>query len=164
MRFSGIAMRCGTRQWQVCYCSASMGVRDGQMRKHAAEMVPDLDNSGELQSLELKTAVHKTARAFHLRHMFLPISAPAQGVTMDNWAMQWIRVRDMLQISDLSRFPLMPAPDRNLEPTRRPVSTQEAKIVAEAFAWGYSLEGGQVDKSFMQMHMPFFLGQEGSID
>jgi hypothetical protein len=96
--------------------------------QHAAEMVPDLDNSGELQSLELKTSVHKTARAFHLRHMFLPISAPAQGVTMDNWAMQWIRVRDMLQISDLSRFPLMPAPDRNLEPTRRPVSTQEAKL------------------------------------
>ena len=96
--------------------------------QHAAEMVPDLDDGGVLQSLELKTAVHKTARAFHLRHMFLPISAPAQGVTLDNWALQWIRVRDMLQISDLSRFPLMPAPDRNLEPTKRPISTQEAKL------------------------------------
>lgn len=96
--------------------------------QHAAEMVQDRDDSGETQSLELKTAVHKTARAFHLRHMFLPISAPAHGVTTDNWAFQWCRVRDLLRISDLGRFPLMPAPDRNLEPTKRPVSTQEAKL------------------------------------
>ena len=96
--------------------------------QHAAEMMLDRDDSGEIQSLELKTAVHKTARAFHLRHMFLPISAPAHGVTTDNWAFQWCRVRDMLHISDLGRFPLMPAPDRNLEATKRPVTTQEAKL------------------------------------
>jgi hypothetical protein len=96
--------------------------------QHASEIVPDVDNCGELQSLELQTAVHKTARAFHLRHMFLPISAPAHGITTDNWALQWMQAREGLRIIDLSCFPLMPAPDRNLEPTKRPVSTQEAKL------------------------------------
>ena len=125
-------LRCSDEVWDKAMAGMLLFCIYGRSRwadaQHAAEMVPDLDNRGELQSLELKTAVHKTARAFHLRHMFLPISAPAQGVTVDNWAEQWIRVRDMLQISDLNRFPLMPAPDRNLEPTRRPLSTQEAKL------------------------------------
>ena len=84
----------------------------------------------------LKTAVHKTARAFHLRHKFLPISAPAQGVTLDNWALQWIRVRDMLQISDLSRFPLMPALTETWS-LRSGLYRHRRRIVAEAFAWGH---------------------------
>ena len=96
--------------------------------QHASEIVPDRDDCGELQSIELQTAVHKTTRAFHLRHMFLPISAPAHGVTTDNWALQWLQAREGLRIVDLGFFPLMPAPDRNLEPTKRPISTQEAKL------------------------------------
>ena len=75
----------------------------------------------------MKSAVHKTARSFHLRHMFLPLAAPTAGVTDDAWGEQWIQVREKLQITNLSRFPLMPAPDASLEPTRRPISTQEAK-------------------------------------
>ena len=106
--------------------------------QHAAAMVPDYDSGGELQSLELTTAVHKTARAFHLRHMFLPISAPAHGVSSDNWASQWLGVRELLHINDLRQFPLMPSPDRNLEPTRRPISTQEAKL------WIHHLLGDEV--------------------
>ena len=125
-------LRDGDEAWDKAMAGMLLFCIYGRSRwadaQHAAEMVPDMDNLGEVQSLELRTAVHKTARAFHLRHIFLPILAPAQGVTMDNWAMQWIRVRNMLQISDLNRFPLMPAPGRNLEPTRRPVTTQEAKL------------------------------------
>ena len=76
--------------------------------QHAEELKPDFDDAGILQYLEVKTAVHKTARAFHLRHMFLPLSAPASGVTEDQWAMQWLQVRRYLQIEDLTKFPLMP--------------------------------------------------------
>eukprot|EP00435_Cladocopium_sp_Y103_P063051 s1132_g24.t1 len=96
--------------------------------QHASELVGDYDDAGLLRFLEVKTAVHKTARAFHLRHMFLPISAPTQGVTSDNWGEQWMIVRQTLNIDNLNELPLMPAPDRQLEPTKRPVSTQEAKL------------------------------------
>ena len=95
--------------------------------QHAEELICDRDPEGILQFLEVHTAVHKTARAFHLRHMFLPVAAPSHGVTTDNWGEQWIEVRRLLAIQDLKEFPLMPAPDSNLEPTRRPISTSEAK-------------------------------------
>ena len=95
--------------------------------QHAENLLPDFDNQGKLQFLEIQSSVHKTARAFHLRHMFLPVAAPATGVTDDCWGEQWMRVRDTLRINNLSVYPLMPAPDSVLEPTRRPISTAEAK-------------------------------------
>ena len=95
--------------------------------QHAEEMICDSDPEGKLQFVEIHSAIHKTARAFHLRHMFLPVAAPAYGVTDDCWGAQWLEVRRMLSINDLKCFPLMPAPDSNLEPTKRPVSTLEAK-------------------------------------
>ena len=95
--------------------------------QHAECLIPDFDLEGKLQFLEIKSAVHKTARAFHLRHMFLPVAAPAYGVTQDCWGEQWMKARVALDISDLSVFPLMPAPDSCLEPTKRPISTSEAK-------------------------------------
>ena len=95
--------------------------------QHAESLIPDFDVEGRLQFLEIKSAVHKTARAFHLRHMFLPVAAPAYGVTLDCWGQQWLQARFALGISDLTVFPLMPAPDSCLEPTKRPISTQEAK-------------------------------------
>ena len=95
--------------------------------QHGEELVEDVDSSGELQYLEIRSAVHKTARALHLRHMFLPLSAPAHGITDDPWGAQWLQVRKQLQIDDLKRFPLMPSPDVSLEPTKRPVSTNETK-------------------------------------
>ena len=95
--------------------------------QHAEGMIPDFDVEGKLQFLEIQSAVHKTARAFHLRHMFLPVAAPAYGVTHDCWGEQWMKARVALGIADLSVFPLMPAPDSSLEPTKRPISTSEAK-------------------------------------
>ena len=96
--------------------------------QHAEELIEDRDSQGLLCYLEAKTSVHKTARAMHLRHMFLPVSAPVVGVTEDTWGSQWVNVRQQLQICDLNKFPLMPAPDAATEPTKRPVSTQEAKL------------------------------------
>ena len=95
--------------------------------QHAEDLVGDYDSNNELCSLEIKTTVHKTARALQFRHMFLPITAPAVGVTDDDWGSQWLKVRDQLSISDLKEYPLLPAPDSALNPTRRPISTSEAK-------------------------------------
>ena len=95
--------------------------------QHAENMLSDFDNQGNLQFLEIQASVHKTARAFHLRHMFLPVAAPATGVTDDCWGRQWMQAREMLRISDLSLYPWMPAPDSSLEPTRRSISTLVAK-------------------------------------
>ena len=96
--------------------------------QHAEELLPDFDGQGQIVHLEVRTAVHKTARAFHLRHMFLPLSAPATGVTNDAWGAQWLEVRKILCIENMRQFPLMPAPNIALEATRRPVSTHEAKL------------------------------------
>ena len=49
----------------------------------AEEVICDNDTNGILQFIEVRTSVHKTARAHHLRHMFLPVAAPAHGVTDD---------------------------------------------------------------------------------
>lgn len=99
--------------------------------QHAEELQPDFDKHGKLMHLEVRTAVHKTARACHLRHMFLPLAAPAVGVTEDAWGAQWLEVWNSLCISDLRKLPLMPAPDIALEATKRPVSTREAKLWIE---------------------------------
>ena len=68
------------------------------------------------------------------------MSAPAYGITDDNWALQWVEARRFLKIDDLAVFPLMPAPDSVLEPTRRPLSTQEAKL------WMHELLGDSIGK------------------
>ena len=109
--------------------------------QHAESLIPDFDVEGKLQFLEIKSAVHKTARAFHLRHMFLPVAAPAYGISHDCWGEQWMRARVALGISDLSVFPLMPAPDSCLEPTKRPISTSEAK------KWIHHLLGPELVRS-----------------
>ena len=106
-----------------------------------------MDSNGDVIHLEVRTAVHKTARAFHLRHMFLPLSAPATGVTEDAWGTQWMAVRASLCIDNLQDFPLMPAPDRFMEATKRPVSTHEAKL------WiGYLLGVESVGKAKLTSH------------
>ena len=75
-----------------------------------------------------KTAVSETARAYHFETSILPMASPAFGITDDNWGLQWTHVQRVLKIDDLIRYPLMPAPDSMLEPTRCPSTTQEAKM------------------------------------
>ena len=109
--------------------------------QHTEALIEDRDEEQCIQFLEAKTAVHKTARAFHVRHQYLPMAAPSFGVTDDNWGFQWTHARRVLKIDDLSKFPLMPAPDSMLEPTRRPLTTQEAKL------WMHELLGEHVSKT-----------------
>jgi len=87
--------------------------------------MPDLNEQGKVMRLEVRTTVHKTASAFHLRHKFLPLSETATRVTSDAWGAQWLEVRRFVH-EDMKQFPLMPAPNISLDATKRPVSTHEA--------------------------------------
>ena len=53
--------------------------------QHAEGLLQDRDAEGIIKFLEVKSAVHKTARALHLRRMFLPVASPAFGVTAHCW-------------------------------------------------------------------------------
>ena len=125
-------LREGPEIWDRAMAGMLLFCKYGRARwsdaQHAEELLPDSNEQGEILHLEVRTAVHKTARAFHLRHMFLPLSAPATGVTNDAWGAQWLEVRKILCIENMGKFPLMPAPNISLEATRRPVSTHEAKL------------------------------------
>ena len=83
--------------------------------QHAEELIYDESSTGALAYIEASVAVHKTARAMNLRHQFLPLVAPAVGVTSDNWVTQWQQVRDKLGLM-LVVHPLMPAPDEDYRP------------------------------------------------
>ena len=124
-------LRSGEELWDRAMCGMILFCTYGRSRwsdsQHAEGLIQDRDDQGLLHFLEIKASVHKTARALHLRHMFLPVAAPAVGVTDECWGEQWMHVRRILKIDDLNVYPLMPAPDSNLEATPRPVSTSEAK-------------------------------------
>ena len=94
--------------------------------QHSQQLLEDRDQEGTLAFLEAHTAVHKTARALQLRHVFLPLVSPAIGVTSDIWAEQWLESRKLLDIEDLKEFPLMPSPSSSGEATVRALSTAEA--------------------------------------
>ena len=84
--------------------------------QHSERLLADRDNSGTLAFLEAHTAVHKTARSFQLRHLFLPSGSPSIGVTSKIWA-EWLDSRAKLNIENLKEFPLMPAPSPSGAPT-----------------------------------------------
>ena len=144
-------LRDGTEMWDRAMAGMLLFCIYARARwsdaQHAEQLLPDVDSNGEMIHLEVRTAVHKTARAFHLRHMFLPLSAPAVGVTNDAWGTQWMAVRASLCIDNLQKFPLMPAPDRLMEATKRPVTTHEAKLWIE-----YLLGAESVGKSKLTSH------------
>lgn len=92
--------------------------------QHAEKLECDYDSEDNLKYIEIKTSIHKTCRALHMRHVFLPITARAMGVSKLPRGPIWIEARN---ITDLKKFPLMPAPSKTLEPTSRPLSTPEVK-------------------------------------
>jgi hypothetical protein len=94
--------------------------------QHGEKLLEDVDSSGVCAYIEVSTGVYKTAKALQLRHMYLPLVAPCEGVTTGNWGAEWCRVRKELGIHNLSEFPLMPAPNAQKEATVRPLSTSEA--------------------------------------
>ena len=93
--------------------------------QHGEAFIVDRDEEQNLVFIEVQAGVHKTARALHLRYVFLPMVAPCKGVDGGNWGEQWIEDRKLLRCDDLKDFPLMPSPNNNAEPTARPLSTAE---------------------------------------
>ncbi len=93
--------------------------------QRAEKIIYDFSHDGSLAYIETSVAVHKTARAMNLKHQFLPLVAPATGVTTANWGMQWKAVREKFNLM-LEVHPLMPAPDDQYRPTIRPLGSDEA--------------------------------------
>ena len=94
--------------------------------QHSEKLLYDRDLSGTLAFLEAHATVHKTCRALRLRHQFLPLVAPAIGVTADLWGEGWLQCRSEMKILDLSSYPLMPAPSQDGMPTVRALTASEA--------------------------------------
>ena len=61
-----------------------------------------------------------------MRHMFSPLTAPGIGASELNCATLWKDARDTLDIGNLNKYPLMPAPRKDLFPSVRPLTTAEA--------------------------------------
>ena len=116
--------------WDKCFAGMVLFCVYARARwsdaQHSEKVIGDRDEKGELFFIECSTAVHKTARALQMRHMFLPLVAPTRGVEAECWGEPWLAARNILGIEDLRRFPLMPAPDASGDATIRPVSTSEA--------------------------------------
>ena len=114
----------------------------------------DRDLSGTLAFIEAHTTVHKTCRALHLRHQFLPLVAPAIGVTSDLWGEGWLQCRSEMQISDLSKFPLMPArPVSGWDTDREGVDDVRGRKMDETFVGQPSFR-----RRRSQTHEPFIQG------
>ena len=105
--------------------------------QHAEEIIYDFSADGSMAYIETSVAVHKTARAMNLRHQFLPLVAPATGVTAANWGKQWKSVRDKFNLM-LEVHPLMPAPDDQYRPTIRPLGSDEAGRWSPQTKWSRS--------------------------
>ena len=93
--------------------------------QHAVKITFD-QADGEIHYVEVLTGHHKTMRAIQHLHQFLPLIAPAVGVTGKNWAVLGEKVRYDMGLSMLKGQPLLPAPLDNGELGRRALDSQEA--------------------------------------
>ena len=94
--------------------------------QHGEKFLEDISESGACAYIEVSTGIHKTARSLQMKHLYLPLVAPCEGVVDGNWGEMWCKCRRELGIHDLQNFPLMPAPNSDHEPTERPLSSTEA--------------------------------------
>ena len=94
--------------------------------QHGERIIDDRDDSNNLIYIEVETGVRKTARAMHMKFVFLPLVVPSIGIDNTNWGEAWLSARKELGIESLKDFGLMPAPDAAGLATVRPVSTEEA--------------------------------------
>ena len=59
------------------------------------------------------------------RHQFLPMVAPVKGVHGCDWATPWMKHRTSMGLAFPPEGLIMPAPDKNGEPTQRPLESGE---------------------------------------
>ena len=94
--------------------------------QHSSALLFDKDANGHIAYVEAATGSHKTIQSLQHRHQFLPLVAPAVGVTTDNWAETWMTVRKELGLVVGANCPLLPVPLEDGAPGRRMVSSEEA--------------------------------------
>ena len=75
--------------------------------------------------VELSISEYKTKYANAWRGGLLAAVAPATGVSTENWAQNWLEVRELLKAPLHEEFPIMPAPNTAGEATKRPLTTKE---------------------------------------
>ena len=119
----------GHEVWDRMFCGAVLFVTYSRARwsdaQHSSRLTFDRDGD-TVCYVEALTGLHKTARALQHRHQFLPLVAPAVGVTEQNWGVLWENVRKELAISFEDGFPLMPAPLETGLPGKRALDSEEA--------------------------------------
>ena len=115
--------------WDRMFCGAVLFVTYSRARwsdaQHSSRLTFDRDGD-TVCYVEALTGLHKTVRALQHRHQFLPLVAPAVGVTEQNWGVLWENVRKELAISFEDGFPLMPAPLETGLPGKRALDSEEA--------------------------------------
>eukprot|EP00435_Cladocopium_sp_Y103_P066278 s379_g28.t1 len=93
---------------------------------HCDQVFTDSDGEHVVQFIEGHTSVHKSMRASVFKHRFLPLTAPAVGVTTECWVETWLESRKQLGILMPPEHTVMPAPDPSGAPTMRHLSSTEA--------------------------------------
>ena len=93
---------------------------------HANKLMLDADEHDVTQYIEAETAIHKSMHAEIYRHRYLPLVAPALGVTSEPWVDRWMQVRRALNIRLPPEHPLMPAPAGDGSPLQRALTATEA--------------------------------------
>ena len=92
--------------------------------QHSSAIFPDPDPHCP-EFVELSIAEYKTKYANAWRGGLLAAVAPAVGISLENWAHNWLEVRALLQAPLQEDFPIMPAPNTAGEATKRPLTTKE---------------------------------------
>ena len=116
-------------KWNRLFCGTVLFMVYARARwsdaQHAVKILFDRDG-GDLHYVEVLTGHHKTMRALQHRHQFLPLIAPAVGVTNQNWAALWEAVRTELGVNMELGCPLLPSPLETGALGRRALDSQEA--------------------------------------
>ena len=118
-----------TDEWDKLFCGTVLFMVYARVRRsdvqHATQILFDRAE-GDIHCVEVLTGHHKIMRALQHRHLFLPLIAPATGVTAQKWATLWESVRDEMGISmDRGRVPLTAMMDAG-ETGKRALDSQEA--------------------------------------
>ena len=93
---------------------------------HCTEVILDRDHNNVLRFIEGHTASHKTMRAEMFKHQFVPLTAPAFGVTDECWPELWLESRHSAGVMLPPFHTTMPAPDSDGNPAQRPLTSNEA--------------------------------------
>ena len=131
--------------------------------QHGERLIADRDDANTLMHIEVETGVRKTARAMHMKCVYLPLVAPCIGIDNTNWGEAWLSARSELCIDLLKDFPLMPAPDAAGVAIVRPVSTDEAGRWLRMLLKGgsFDLESFKISSHTMKCTFLSYLSKRG---